>query len=159
LPVLHAIEVAQHALEINRMLIARVWIVPAENSNGFCNIGLSSGHHVHKASDYQLVYGQIADFFVGLSLVKLHFHSCRTWYGLIHSEHHQDCLNVAVLTDVDPVMLRIGTNIAPKIEGTTTEIMHPEPLVYLILICPLKLSFEMIRSSLTYRMTAVMTVL
>ena len=52
MPVLRAVEVPKHALESYHMLIARVVIVPAENSYGICDIGLSGGHRVHEASDH-----------------------------------------------------------------------------------------------------------
>jgi len=73
-PVLQAIEVPKQGLQSYHMVIPRVLIVPAENSNGLCNIGPSGCHRVNKESDHQLVYGGIAGFFVGLSLGKLHSH-------------------------------------------------------------------------------------
>jgi hypothetical protein len=85
------------------MLIARVVIVPAENSDGICDIGLSRGYCIHQASDHRLVYGQIAGFFGGLPLVKLYRHWSGKWSKLVHSEHLQDRPNVAVLMDDDRV--------------------------------------------------------
>jgi len=120
------------------MLIARVVILPAVNSDGLCDIGPSSSHRVHKASDHRLVYGRINDFFVGLPLVKLHLHWRGNWSGLIHSELRQDRLNVAVLMDVNRVMLPIAFDDHAKIDGVTPGIMHPEPLLHLVLDLPNK---------------------
>jgi hypothetical protein len=50
-PVLCAVEVPQYALESYHMLIARIVIVPAEDSDGICDIGLSGGHCAQKPSD------------------------------------------------------------------------------------------------------------
>jgi len=132
-PVLRAIEVPKHALEIYHMLIARVVIVLAANSGGICNIEPIGGHRVHKSSDHRLVYGQIAGFFVGVPLVKLHCHWRGNWPGLVHSELRQDRPNVAVLMDGDRVMLPIAFEVHAKIGGDTVEIMHPEHLLHLIL--------------------------
>jgi len=118
------------------MLIARVVTVPAENSHGICNIGPSDGHRVHEASDHRLVYGRIVDFFVGLPLVKLHCHWRGDWSGLIHSELRQDHPNVAVLMDVNCVMLPIAFDNHAEIEGETPEIIHLEPLLHPILDLP-----------------------
>jgi len=118
------------------MLIARVVIVPAENSDGIRDIGPSGGHRVHKASDHRLVYGRITGFFVGLPLVKLHRHWRGSWSGLIHSELRQDRPNIAVLMDLDLVMLPIALDVHAEIEGDTPEIMHPEPLLHPILDLP-----------------------
>ena len=73
-PVHRAIEVPKQALEGYHMLISRVLIVPAENSDGICHVGPSGSHRLHTASDHRLVYGRIAGFFVGLPHVKLHHH-------------------------------------------------------------------------------------
>jgi hypothetical protein len=118
------------------MHIARVVIVLAENSDGICDEGPSGGDPVYKASDHRLVYGLIAGFFVGLPLVKLHCHRHGNWPGLVQSELRQDCPNVAVLIDVDCVMLPIAFDVDAEIEGDTPEIMHPEPLLHLILDMP-----------------------
>jgi hypothetical protein len=115
------------------MLIARVVIVSAENSDGICDIGPSGGHHVHLASDHRLVYGRIAGFFVGLPLVKLHRQGCGNWPGLVDSELRQDRPNVAVLIDVNRVMLPSAFDIHAKIDGDTPELMHPEPFFHLII--------------------------
>ena len=133
MPVLYGIEVPKHTLESYHMLIARVVIELAENSDGICNIGLRGGHHVHKASYHRLVYGRIAGFFVGLHLVKFHCHWRSNWPGLVHSELRQDRPNVTLLMDVDRVMLPIAFDVDAEIEGDTPEIMHPEPLLYLVL--------------------------
>jgi hypothetical protein len=118
------------------MPIVWVMIVPAENSDGICDMGPSSGHRVHKASDHRLVYSRIAVFFVGLSLVKLHCHRRDNWPGLVHSELRQDRLNVAVLMDVDRVMLPIAFDVHAEIEGNTPKMMHPDPLLHPILDLP-----------------------
>jgi hypothetical protein len=118
------------------VLIPQVVIVPAENSDGICDIGPSGGRHLHDASDHQLVYGQIAGFFVRLPLVKLHCHRCGNRSGLVHSELRQDRLNVAVLMDIDRVMLPIMFEVHAEIEGDTAVIMHPEPLLHPILDLP-----------------------
>ena len=136
MPVLHAVEVPKHALESYNMLIARIVIGPAENFNGICNIWLSGGHRVHKASGARLVYGRIAGFFVGLSLVKLHGHWRGNWPGLNHLELRQDRPNVTLLMDVNCVMLPIAFDVHAKIDGDTPEIMHPEPLLHLALDQP-----------------------
>ena len=135
-PVFRAVEVPKHSLESYHMLIARFVIVPAENSDGICDIGPSGGHRVHEASDHRLVYGRIAGFFVGLPLVKLHRHWRGNWSGPVHSELRQDRPNVAVLMDVDRVMLPIAFDVHAEIEGDTPEIMHPEPLLHLVLDLP-----------------------
>jgi len=114
LPVLRAVEVPKHALESYHMLIARVVIVPGEISDGICNIGLSGGHRIHKASDHQLVYCQIAGFFVGLSLVMLHCHWCGNWPGLVHAELRQDRPNVAVPMYINRVMLPMHSMFMPR---------------------------------------------
>jgi len=54
-PVLRAVEVPKHARESYHMLIARVVIIPPEDSDGICDIGLSGRHRVHNASDHRLV--------------------------------------------------------------------------------------------------------
>jgi len=81
-------------------------------------------------------YGPIVGFFVWLPLVKLY---C-PWYGirpgLVHAECLQDCPNVAVLMVVDRVMLPIAFDVYAEIGGDTPEIMHPEPLLLLMLDLP-----------------------
>jgi len=111
-------------------------IVPPGNSEGICDIGTSGGHHVHRTSNHREVYGRIAGFFVGLSLVKLHRHWRGNWCGLIHSELRQDHSNVAMLMDVDREMLPIAFNVHAAIEEDAPEIMHPEPLLHLVLDLP-----------------------
>jgi hypothetical protein len=118
------------------MLVAWVVILLAENANGICDIGPSSGHLVHQASDHRLVYGRIAGFFVGFPLMTLHCHWRGNWPGLVHSELCQDRLNVAVLMDVDRVMFPIVFNVHADREGDTTDIMHPEPLLHLVIDVP-----------------------
>jgi len=135
-PDLRAVEVPKDALASYHMLNARVVIVPAENSDGICDIGPRGGHRVHEASDHRLVHGQIAGFFVGLPLMKLHCHRRGNWSRLIHSELRQDHPNTVVLMDVDRVMLPIAFDVHAEIEGDTPEIMHPEPLLHLILDLP-----------------------
>jgi hypothetical protein len=118
------------------MFIVWVVIVPAENCEGICNIGPSGGHRVQESSDHRLVYGQMPGLFVGLPVVQLHCHWHGNWSGLIHSEHRQDCPYVAVLIDVDRVMLPIAFDITAEIEGDNPEIMHLESLPHLILDVP-----------------------
>ena len=118
------------------MLTARVVIVQAENSDGICNIGLSGGHRVDEVSDHRFVYGRIAGFLGRLPLVKLRCHQCGNWSGLLHSELRQDRPDVAVLMDVDRVMLPIAFDVHPEIEGDTPKIMHPKPHLHLILDLP-----------------------
>ena len=98
------------------MLIALGVIVLAENSDGICDNGPSGGHRVHKTSHYRLVYSRIAGLIVGLPLVMLDCHWRGNWSGLIHSEHRQDHLNIAVLMDVDRVMLPIAFDVHAEIE-------------------------------------------
>ena len=117
-------------------MIARVVIVPAETSDGICDIGPSGGHPVHKASDHRLLYGRIAGFFVGRSLVKLHCHWRGNWPALVHPELRQDRPNVAVLMYVNRVMLPIAFDVHAEINGDTPEIMHPEPFLHLVLYLP-----------------------
>jgi hypothetical protein len=83
-----------------------------------------------------VVYGRIADFVVGLALVKLHCHWRGNWSGLIQSEHRQNRGNVAVLMHVDRLMLSIVFNVHATIDDDTSEIMHPDPLLHLILDLP-----------------------
>jgi len=135
-PVLCAVEVRKHALESYHMLIARVQIVPADNSDGICDIGPRGNHRVHETSDHRLVYCRIAGFFVGLPLVKLHCHWRGNWPGLVHSKLRQDRPNVALLIDFDRGILPIAFDVHAEIEGDTPEIMHPEPLPHLILDLP-----------------------
>jgi hypothetical protein len=118
------------------MRVAQVVIVPAENCNGICDIWPNCGHLGHKASDHRLVYGRITRFFVGLSLVKLLRHWRGNWSGLVHSKFRQDGPNVAVLMDVDRVKLPIAFNVDAETEGDTPEIVHPEPLLHLIIDLP-----------------------
>jgi hypothetical protein len=134
--VLRAVEVPINALESYHMLVARVVIVSAEHSNAIRDIRTMSGDHVHEASDDRLVYGRIAGFFIGLPLVKLHPHWCSNQSGLVHSELRQYRPNVAVLIDVDCVMLQIAFDVHAEIEGDTPEINHSEPLLHLILDLP-----------------------
>jgi hypothetical protein len=80
-----------------------------------------------------LVYGRIARFFLGLPLEKFHHHWCGNWSGLINSERRQNRPKIAVLMDVDRVMLPIVFDVQAKLEGDTPEIIHPEPLLHPIL--------------------------
>jgi len=118
------------------MFILWVVIVPAENSDGICDLRPSGGHRIHQASNYGLVYGQIARFFVGLSVVKLDRNWHGNWTGLVNSELRQDHLNIAVLMDVNRVMLPMVFDVHAEIEGDIPQIMHPEPLLHLILDLP-----------------------
>jgi len=68
-PVLRAVEPRKHAVEFYHILIARVMIVPAENSKSVRDIRLRGNHHVHQVSNHRSVYGQIAGSFVGLPYV------------------------------------------------------------------------------------------
>jgi len=45
-PILHAVGVPKHSHESYRILIARVVIVPVENSDAICDNGPSGGHRV-----------------------------------------------------------------------------------------------------------------
>jgi len=72
----------------------------------------------------------------GFLFVRLHSHWRRNWSGLIHSELRQDRPNIAVLMDVDCVLLPIAFDIHAEIAGDTPQIMHPEPLLHLILDLP-----------------------
>jgi hypothetical protein len=134
--VLCAIEVPKQALESYHILIARVVIEPADNPDAICDIGLSGGHHIQKASDHRLEFSRIAGFFVGLPLVKLHRHWRGKSAGLIHSDFRQDHLNVAVLMDVDRVMLPNAFDVHAGIPGDTPEMMHPEPLLHVVIDQP-----------------------
>jgi hypothetical protein len=118
------------------MLNAQDVIVTAEDTDGICDIGPSGGHRIHMASNHRLVYGPITGSFVGLLLVKLHRHCRGNWSGLIHSELCQDRPNVAVLMDVDGVMLPVAFNIHTEIEGGTSEIIPPDPLHHRVLDLP-----------------------
>jgi hypothetical protein len=131
--VLCAIEVPKQVLESYQMLIGRVVIVLAENSDGLCDLGRSGCLCVYKASDHLLVYGRIAGFCVGHPLVKIHCHRHSNWPRLFHSELRQDRPNVAVLMDICRVMLPIAFDDHGEIDEDTAEIMHPEPLLHLIL--------------------------
>jgi hypothetical protein len=114
------------------MLIPWVVTVPAENCDGIWNIGPSGGHRVHKASEHQLENGRITGFFVRLPLMKRHRHWRGNSTGVIHSEPRQDRPNVAVLLDVDHVMLSIEFAVYAEIDGDTPEIIHLESLPHLV---------------------------
>jgi len=131
-PVFHAVEVPKHVFPSYPMLISQVVIIPAQVSHCICNIGPSGGHRVHEGCNHRLVYGRIPGFFVGLPHVTLHCNRRGNWPGLIHSERRQDHPNVAVLMNVDCVMLLIPFDIHAKIEGDTPEIMHRKPILHLI---------------------------
>jgi len=131
--VFRGVEVLRHTFESYHMLIARVVIVPAEHSNDICTIGLYGSDYTHKASDHRLVYGQIAGFFFWVPLGKLDFHWRGNWFGLIHSESHQDHANVAVLMGVDRVMPQIVMDVHAEIEDDAPEIMPVEPHLHLTL--------------------------
>ena len=135
-PVLCAVQVPKHELESYHMLIARVIIVPAANSECTCHIEPSGRHHVHQASDHWLVYGWIVGFYLGLPLLKLHRHRHGNWSVLVHSELRQVRPNIAVLMDVDRVMVPNTFDDHTETEGGTAGILHPEPLLNLILDLP-----------------------
>jgi hypothetical protein len=118
------------------MLIARVVILPAEDSYGIGDIGPSCGHRVYNACDHCLLYGRTAVFFIGLPLVKLHRHLRENCPGLVHFQIRQHRLNLAVLMDVDRVMLPIAFDVHAEIEGGTPEIIYPGPVLHLVLDLP-----------------------
>jgi hypothetical protein len=101
------------------MLIARVVIVTSENFNGTCDVGPSGGDSIYQASDHGVVYGQIASIFFWLPHMMLHRYWRSHWPGLIHSELRQERRNVAVLIDVDRVMLKIAFDVHAKMKGDT----------------------------------------
>jgi hypothetical protein len=68
--------------------------------------------------------------------MKLHCHRRGNWSILIHSKLRQDRPNVDVLMYVELVMLPIPCDVRAKIEGDTLEIMHPKPLLHLVLDVP-----------------------
>jgi len=113
------------------MLNAQVVIVPAESSNGICDIGPSGGHRVHQASDYRMAYRWIASLVVSFPLVNLHRHSNGKWSGQVHSKRRHDHPNVAVLMDVDCAMLLIAFDGHAKLEGDTPDMMNPKPHLHL----------------------------
>jgi hypothetical protein len=78
----------------------------------------------------------MAGFFIWLPLMKVHCHWRRTCPGLVHCELRQGCLNIAMLMDVDCVMLLIALDDHGKIQGDTPKIMYPEILLHLILDLP-----------------------
>jgi hypothetical protein len=55
------------------------------------------------------------------------------WSELVHSKLRHHLPNVAVLMDVDHVMLTIVVDVHAEIEADTPDIMHPEPLVHPII--------------------------
>jgi hypothetical protein len=79
-----------------------------------------------------LVYGRIAGFFMGLSRVKFHQRWRRKRSGLVDSELPEECANVAVLMDVDRVMLPIVINVYAEIACHTPYIMSLEPSLHMI---------------------------
>jgi hypothetical protein len=78
-----------------------------------------------------LGHGRIAGFFVRLPPVKRHCDWRGNWSRLVYLELWQDHPNVAVLMDVNRVMLPIAFVGHAQIEGDTLAIMHPEPLHHL----------------------------
>jgi hypothetical protein len=103
------------------------------------------------------VSGRIAGVFVRLPHVKRLCHWRGNWSGLIHSELHQDRLNVAVPMDADCVVHLIPFDIRAATDRHTPEIIHPEPVLYLISDLPNKPYLPVKRRSSTYRMTAATT--
>jgi len=68
LPVLCAVYVPIHTVESYHLLIGWVMMVLATISDGISDIRLSGDHRIDETYDHLLVYGQIAGFFVGLSI-------------------------------------------------------------------------------------------
>lgn len=130
--VLPAIEVPKQVLESYHLLIAWVVIIPVENPDGKCDIGLSGGHRLHKASKHGSVFSKIAGFFFGLLLVKYDHNWHGNDSGRVHPELLQHRPNVAVMMDVDHMMHLIEFDGHAEINGDTAEIMHPEPLSHVI---------------------------
>ena len=97
-------------------------------------------------------------FYLGLPLLKLHRHRHGNWSVLVHSELRQVRPNIAVLMDVDRVMVPNTFDDHTETEGGTAGILHPEPLLNLILDLPNMPLLAMMRRSSTYRMTAATTV-
>jgi len=112
---------------------AHCWvvIVAAGNSNGVCDIRLGGSHYIPMAPNHRLVYGRITCFVVGLPLVKLHCHWRGNWPWIAQSELRKDRPNVAVLMDVDRVMVSIAFEVHVEIKRDTPKIMHAQPLVHL----------------------------
>jgi len=135
------------------MRIAQTVIIPAENCDGICDIGLSGSHHVHPASNHRLGSGRIACFYVGFPLVKFHCLWRCMWPGHLRSELRKDIRNVAVLLEVDHFRIPIAFDAHTEMEWDTLEIMHPEPLFDLVLDLPSTTSLEMMRRSVTHRTT------
>jgi len=63
-PFLRAVELPKQPFESYHILVTRIVIVPAENSDGICDIGLTGSQRVYRASDQRLVYCRITGFFV-----------------------------------------------------------------------------------------------
>lgn len=97
------------------MLMSRVGIESAESPHGICNIGPSCGHPVHNASNYQLVYSRMSAFFGGLPLVIIHCNWRHNWPGFVECEHRNDQPHIAILNNVNCVMLLIAYNVDPEI--------------------------------------------
>jgi hypothetical protein len=70
---------------------------------------------------------------LGLPLAQLHCHWRGNVTGLIHSELYRNHPNVAMVMDVDHVMLMIAFDVHAEIKGDTPTILHLEPLLHLIL--------------------------
>jgi hypothetical protein len=68
--------------------------------------------------------------------VNVHCHGRGNWSGLVYSELRQDRQDIALLMDVDCVMLASVLDVHAEIERNTPEIMHPERLLHLILDLP-----------------------
>ena len=135
-PVLCAIQVAKHTLGSYHMFFTHIMILPAGNCDGIGDTGQIGCHGAHTASDGRFVYGRITGYFVELPLLKIYRHWHGNWSGLIHSELSQDCPNIAVLMDVNCVLLPIAFHVHAEIKGDTPKIMHPEPLLHVILDWP-----------------------
>jgi hypothetical protein len=111
-------------------------ILRVENSDGICDIGPSGSHHVDQTCGRQLVYGRITGFFIGLPLVQLHCHWCGNCPGLVHSELQEHHPNVAVMMNVDRVILSIAFDGPATKEGDTSFMMHPESRPHVMLDLP-----------------------
>jgi len=118
------------------MLIAWVMIEPAEDSDGYAMSGRVAiiTYITLLIIDSYMVGPQASSS--GLPLVKLHCHWSGNRPAHVHFELRQDRPNVAVLKDVDRVMLPIAFDVHAGIEGDPPEIMHSEPLLHLILDLP-----------------------
>jgi hypothetical protein len=75
-------------------------------------------------------------FLIRLPLLTVHHCWCGNWLELIHSELRQASPNVAVLIDVDLIMLLIELNVPDEIDENSPKTMYPELLLGLFLDQP-----------------------